>query len=66
MNRIRFGVVGTGWRTQFYLRVARARPDLFEVAGVVSRTTERATAVSKEWGVPGFTRLGALLETRPE
>ena len=66
MNRIRFGVVGTGWRTLFYLRVARARPDLFEVAGVVSRTTERAAAVSKEWGVPGLTRLGALLEARPE
>ena len=66
MNRIRFGVVGTGWRTLFYLRVARARPDLFEVAGVVSRTTERAAAVSQQWGVPGLTRLGALLEARPE
>jgi len=66
MNRIRFGVVGTGWRAQFYLRVARSRPDLFEVAGVVSRTEERAAAINREWGVPGFTSLGALLDAKPE
>ena len=66
MNRIRFGVVGTGWRTQFYLRVARARPDLFEVAGVVSRTKERADAVNRHWGVPGLISLDALLKAKPE
>lgn len=63
---IRFGVVGSGWRTLFFLRVARARPDLFEVAGVVSRTAERAAAVHKEWGVPGLTSLDALLAAKPE
>src|SRR5690349_10641204 len=66
MQRIRFGIVGSGWRTLFYLRVARARPDLFEVAGVVSRTAERAAAVTKEWGVPGLTSLDALLAVKPE
>ncbi len=66
MARIRFGVVGSGWRTLFYLRVARARPDLFEVAGVVSRTAERAAAVTREWGIPGLTSLDALLAARPE
>lgn len=66
MQRIRFGVVGSGWRTLFYLRVARARPDLFEVAGVVSRTAERATAVNREWSVPGLTSLDALLASKPE
>jgi predicted dehydrogenase len=66
MSRIRFGVVGTGWRTEFYLRVARARPDLFEVAGVVSRTAERADAVHRQWGVPGLTSLDTLLAAKPE
>lgn len=66
VNRIRFGIVGSGWRMGFYLRVAKARPNLFEVAGVVSRTAERAAAVNKEWGVPGLTTLDALLAARPE
>jgi len=66
MARIKFGIVGSGWRTLFYLRVARARPDLFEVAGVVSRTADRAAAVNREWGVPTFTSLDALLAAGPE
>ena len=33
----RFGIVGTGWRSLFYLRVARACPEQFEIAGVVTR-----------------------------
>ena len=66
MKRIKFGVVGSGWRCLFFLRVARARPDLFEVAGVVSRTAERAAAVNKEWGVPGLTSQEDLLAAKPE
>lgn len=66
MKRIRFGVMGSGWRTLFYLRVARARPDLFEVVGVVSRTSDRAAAVNKEWAVPGLTSVDALLAAKPE
>jgi len=66
VTRIRFGVVGSGWRCLFYLRVARARPDLFEVAGVVSRSAERAAAVRREWEVPAFTELDDLLAAKPE
>ncbi len=66
VRRIRFGIVGTGWRSEFFLRVARAQPGLFEVAGVVSRTADRAAAFAKSWAVPGFTALGDLLAARPE
>ena len=37
----RFGIVGSGWRTQFYLRMAALMPDRFAVAGVVTRSAER-------------------------
>lgn len=66
MERIKFGIVGSGWRCLFYLRVARARPDLFEVAGVVSRKPERAAQVMNEWNVPGFTTLDELLAAKPD
>ena len=28
---IRFGVVGSGWRAEFFVRMARLMPDRFEV-----------------------------------
>ncbi|MFZ7089416.1 Gfo/Idh/MocA family protein [Curtobacterium sp. RRHDQ10] len=34
---IRYTVVGTGWRSQFFLRIARALPDTHVVASVVTR-----------------------------
>jgi predicted dehydrogenase len=33
----RFGVVGTGWRSRFYLKLASLMPDKLEVVGVVGR-----------------------------
>jgi len=66
MKPIRFGVVGSGWRCLFYLRVAKARPDMFEVAGVVSRSADRAKAVQAEWKVPGMTAVGDLIAARPD
>ena len=39
---ITFGIVGTGWRSHLFLRVAQACPDQFTCAGVVTRDPRRA------------------------
>lgn len=62
---IRFGVVGTGWRTKFFLRIAHARPDLFEVVGVVTRNIEQATQWMQPYPVPLFDSLDQLLAQKP-
>ncbi|SFJ65705.1 Gfo/Idh/MocA family protein [Cellulomonas sp. KH9] len=49
---IRFGVVGSGWRAEFFVRVARLVPDRFRCVGVVTRTAERGAQVEAGWGVP--------------
>jgi hypothetical protein len=36
----RFGLVGSGWRSRFFLRLARQLPERFAVTGVVTRTSE--------------------------
>jgi predicted dehydrogenase len=65
MAKIRFGVVGTGWRALFFFRIAKARPDLFEVVGAVTRSKERVITLANEYGIRGFTTLDSLLEEKP-
>ncbi len=49
-----FGIVGGGWRAEFYLRVAHSLPERFAVAGVVVRDPAKAQAFAERWGCPTF------------
>ncbi len=60
-----FAIVGAGWRTDFFLRVSRAIPQM-RVCGVVARKAERRDAVTAEWGVPCFASVAELVRhTQP-
>jgi predicted dehydrogenase len=63
---IRFGLIGTGWRSEFFARLARQAPDRFQVVSVVSRSAERAGQIAAEWAVPVATSRDELLATEPE
>ncbi len=56
-----FGIVGTGWRSEFFVRLARLLPDRLRATGVVTRSAARAGQVTEEWGVPAFTSVDDLL-----
>ncbi|MEV1295067.1 Gfo/Idh/MocA family oxidoreductase [Pseudonocardia sp. NPDC049635] len=58
---VRFGVVGTGWRAEYFVRLGRLLPDRLEVAGVVARRPERAVEVAAAWDVPVFPTTAALV-----
>ncbi len=61
MSAIEFGIVGAGWRCEFYLRIARAVPERFHVAGVVVRNDEKRPAFEEAWGVTAFATLDDML-----
>lgn len=65
---VRFGLVGSGWRSEFFVRLARELPDRLSVTGVVSRSAGRAEEVEADWGVPAFRTVDELLTAgeRPE
>jgi predicted dehydrogenase len=56
-----FGIIGTGWRSAFFCRLARMAPEHFRVTGVVSRSA------SEFEGVPVFRTADELLAAeRPD
>jgi hypothetical protein len=65
MDPIHFGMVGTGWRSEFFLRIAAARPDLFAVTGLVGRDQSKASALAGRFGVPVFASWRGLLAQGP-
>ena len=66
MTASTFAIIGAGWRTDFFLRVAAAVPNL-EVAGVIARNPDRAGEIEALWGVPAFPDLADLLAaSRPD
>jgi len=62
---VRFGVLGTGWRARFYLRIAQALPEAFEVSAVASGSESNRRDVGQRFGVATVTSLDALLGTDP-
>lgn len=61
-DRIVFGIIGSGWRSEFYLRIAKALPERFEICGVVTRSPEKGALVEKGWGVKTYRSLDELLD----
>jgi predicted dehydrogenase len=55
------GLIGAGWRAEYFLRIARELPERFRVARVLVRTEGSATSVSEAWGVPATTSIDDFL-----
>ena len=62
MTAAAFGMIGGGWRAEFYLRVARELPHLFRVGGLFVRDEAKGKVLEDSWGVPTFRTLDELAE----
>lgn len=61
MSRIKFGVIGGGWRAEFFVRVARAIPDVFDVPIVLFRDEGKAEAFREKYNVTVTTDFNELI-----
>ena len=61
-TRIDFAIIGSGWRSEFFLRIARELPDRFRVVGLVTRSETTGQAIRSGWGVPTFPSIDQLVQ----
>lgn len=61
MPPVPFGIIGAGWRADFYLRAARELPERFALAGAVVRDAGKGAAFEARWGARSFRTLDDLL-----
>ena len=57
-----FGIIGGGWRAEFYLRIAEELPDRFRVAGMLVRDAGKGRRLEETWGISTYRTLDDLLK----
>ena len=57
-----YGIIGGGWRAEFYLRVAQALPERFQVGGMMVRNRDKGQLLEEKWGVKTYRTLEELLD----
>ncbi|MGN0661601.1 MAG: Gfo/Idh/MocA family protein [Faecalibacterium sp.] len=65
MAKLRYLIVGSGWRSLFYVRIAQALPERFEACAMLCRTPEKAAQMQR-YGVHTTCSLDECLALRPD
>ena len=60
---INFIVIGGGWRTEFYLRIAQALPEIFNISAICVRNSEKANYIRKHFNVKVVSTFDEALKT---
>lgn len=66
MSKVRFAVVGSGWRSLFYIRIAKALPEIFELTALLCRSREKADRFRREYGICAVTDDRELMDSDPD
>lgn len=65
-KKARFVIVGSGWRASFYVRVAKAFSEQFELLYMLCRTAEKAERLAKELDIPTTTKIQDCIDAKPD
>lgn len=66
MQKIRYAIIGNGYRAMAFLRVGLALPEQFEVTSVLFRNPEKALEFSKIYSIPPAFTIEDCLSTKPD
>lgn len=59
-------MVGSGWRSEFHLRMAQAVPEALQAVAVVTESESEAQRITARWGVPAVGSITEALARGPE
>ncbi len=65
MEKIRFSLLGGGKRSQFFMRAAKALPEIFEIDKVWLRNAEKAKEYAEKFDVNTTTDFSEVLKSKP-
>jgi len=63
---VNYALIGSGWRAEFYIRIAKALPDHFNLTSVLIRDHQKGVDFSRKFEVPVCNTLDALMHTSPD
>lgn len=66
MKKHRFIIVGSGWRSLCYVRIAKALPDVFELCAMLCRTEEKAERMARENNIYTTTSIEECKDMKPD
>ena len=64
--KIRFVIIGSGWRALFYVRIALALPEHFELCAMYCRTEEKAARMAESYHIRTTTSVSDCLACKPD
>lgn len=66
MDKMKFIIIGSGWRSLYYVRIAKALPDIFELCAMYCRTEEKAQKIAKEHHIHTTTSIEECIGYKPD
>ncbi len=63
---VRFAIIGSGWRALYYVRIAKALPQYFEVCMMLCRSQEKALYMSDTYHIPVCVTEEELVSSCPD
>lgn len=66
MDKIRYAVIGSGWRAMFYIRIAKLIPESFELTAVLIKDREKGMRFAIEHAVKVVQSLEQIEKEQPD
>ena len=66
MKALSFVIVGSGWRSLFFARIAKKYPEQFTLKYMLCRSQEKADKMAAEYDIPTTTSVEACIEAAPD
>lgn len=66
MGKIKYVIVGSGWRALYYVRIAKALPEQFELCAMLCRTQEKAEKMAEAYKIHTTTSIEECKKVNPD